>query len=214
MSTGSVSLYHGPGAELAAKNAAKDYGLVQPFKMAGEALKKGEARELVSLLNQTPVGDRPWSVVVGPLDEVSAAVGDVLLKTIEEYLPGKIRPFLWAWDYGGVIPTLRSRTLSEFVPGTDERVNLGRGVADKLLRAYLLRNWSELVSDLKESKGDERFVFLALVEAIQERMDSGDSEGTRLLKLWGSLRELLRMKDAPFTPARVLSVFLVGVEEP
>lgn len=210
MTTGSVTLHHGPGAESLARQAARDYGLVVPFK-ASEVLKKSEARDLVSLLSQTPVGDRPWGVVVGPVDEISPAVGDVLLKTIEEFVPSKIRPFLWAWDYGGVLPTLRSRTVQTFVPGVDERVSLCRPQADKLLRSYILRNWSEIVSDLKDFKGDERFVFLALAEAILERLSSGDGDRNEILKLWGSLRSFLSSGDAPSTPARVLAVFLVGV---
>jgi len=209
MEIGSVSLYHGPGSEAAAKNEAKEYGLVLPFGTSGEAMKKGDARELVSLLSQTPIGEKPWGVVVGPLDEITPEVGDVLLKTIEEFVPGKIRPFLWAWDFGGVIPTLRSRTLHTFVPGVDERVSLSRTQADRLLKAYLGKNWSEIVSELKESKGDEEFVLLALVEAIQEGLSDPNLRND-LLALWGSVRDLHTRRTA-LTPARVLAAFLVGV---
>jgi len=172
-------------------------------------MKKGDARELVSLLSQTPIGEKPWGVVVGPLDEITPEVGDVLLKTIEEFVPGKIRPFLWAWDFGGVIPTLRSRTLHTFVPGVDERVSLSRTQADRLLKAYLGKNWSEIVSELKESKGDEEFVLLALVEAIQEGLSDPNLRND-LLALWGSVRDLHTRRTA-LTPARVLAAFLVGV---
>lgn len=209
MEIGSVYLYHGPGSESAAKISAKEHGLVLPFGTSGEAMKKGDARELVSLLSQTPIGERPWGVVVGPLDEITPEVGDVLLKTIEEFVPGKIRPFLWAWDFGGVIPTLRSRTLHTFVPGVDERVSLSRTQADRLLKAYLGKNWSEIVLELKESKGDEDFLLLALVEAIQEQL-SNVAVRNDLLVLWTALRDLFAHSGHK-TPARVLSVFLAGI---
>ena len=207
----SVVLYHGPGSEGAARKAARDHGLVIPFWTSGEALKKGDAREVVSLLSQTPVGSRAWGVVIGPLDEISAAVGDVLLKTVEEFNPEGIRPFLWARDLGGVIPTLRSRCLQEFIPGVDERIALCRPQADKLLKSYIQKNWTELVDSLKESKGDEEFVLLALVEAIQERLGDTTVQG-ELLLLWGALRQFFESREAPMTPARVLAVFLVGVQ--
>lgn len=207
---GSVVLYHGPGSESAARKAARDHGLVIPFGTSGEALKKGDAREVVALLSQTPVGSRAWGVVIGPLDEVSAAVGDVLLKTIEEFNPEGIRPFLWARDLGGVIPTIRSRCLQEFIPGVDERIALCRPQADKLLKSYIQKNWTDIVDSLKESKGEEEFVLLALVEAIQERLGD-ETVQKELLALWGSLRELFEIREAPMTHARILSAFLVGV---
>jgi len=206
---GSVLIHHGPGAEEAARNAARAYGLVVPFLAAGEALKKGDAREVVSLLGQTPVGSKAWGVVIGPLDEISPAVGDVLLKTIEEFNPEGIRPFLWARDLGGVIPTIRSRCLNEFVYGEDDRIGMCRPQADRLLKTYIRKNWTDLVTELKESKGDEEFVLLALVDALQERLGDATVRDD-LLRLWGALRELFRSREAPMTPARVLAVFLGG----
>lgn len=207
----SVVLYHGPGAEGAAHAAAAVYGLVVPFRESGEALKKDDVRELVALLNQTPVGSRPWSVVVGPVDEISTAVADVLLKTLEEYVEVRIRPFLWARDQGGVIPTIRSRCLQEFVPGLDERVTLCRPQAERLVSSFVQKNWTGIVSDLKESKGDEEYVLLALAEVIQSRLGE-EQVRTDLLNLWKNLRALLEVREAPLTPARVLSVFLAEVQ--
>lgn len=208
---GSVLLFHGPGAEGAAHSAAARHGLVIQFGASGEALKKDDARELVSLLGQTPVGSKAWAVAVGPLDEVSPAVADVLLKTLEEFRPEGIRPFLWARDLGGVVPTIRSRCLHEFVPGEDERVVLSRTQAEKLLSAYIQKNWTDLVTELKESKGDEEFVLLAVVDVLQSRLGE-DPIRNDLLSLWSALRNLFETREAPLTPARVLAAFLVGLK--
>jgi hypothetical protein len=207
----SAILFHGPGAESAAHTAAKLHGLVVPFGASGEALKKDDARELVALLTQTPVGSRAWAVAVGPLDEISPAVADVLLKTLEDFNPAGIRPFLWAWDLGGVIPTIRSRCLQEFVPGEDERIVSSRTQAEKLVSAYIQKNWTDLVTELKESKGDEEFVLLATVEVLQSRLGEEPIKED-LLRLWGSLRNVFMTREAPFTPARVLSAFMVGLK--
>jgi hypothetical protein len=207
---GSILLFHGPGAEGAAHAAARQHGLVVPFGSSGEVLKKDDARELVGLLGQMPVGSKAWAVAVGPLDEISPAVADVLLKTLEDFNPNGIRPFLWARDFGGVIPTIRSRCLHEFVPGEDERVSSSRHQAEKLVSAYIQKNWTDLVSELKESKGDEEFVLLAVVDVLQSRLGE-ESIRSDLLALWGSLRRVFEVREAPLTPARVLSAFLVGL---
>lgn len=204
---GSVVIFHGPGAEGAAHEAARNHGLVVPFRNSGEALKKDDARDLVELLSQTPVGSKAWAVAVGPLDEISAAVSDVLLKTLEEFNPSGIRPFLWARDLGGVSSTIKSRCLNEFVPGVDERIESSRYQAEKLLSAYIQKNWTDLVTKLKESKGDEEFVLLAVVEVLQSRLGE-DAIRDDLLDLWASLRSLFQVRDAPLTPARVLAAFL------
>jgi hypothetical protein len=205
---GSVTLYHGPGAEGETKKRAREFGLVQPFK---SSLKKDDARELVALLAQTPIGSKPWCVVVGPLDEVSPVVSDVLLKTIEEFNSDGIRPFLWAWDLGGVMPTIRSRCLHEFIPGRDERIFTSLSAAEKVLALYLKKNWGEIVTELKESKGDEEFLLLALVQILGERLLK-EPTNEALLGLWSALREFfMSPREMPMTPARVLSIFLAGV---
>jgi hypothetical protein len=204
---GSVVIFHGPGAEGAAHTAAKLHGLVMPFLNSGEVLKKDDARDLVALLNQTPVGSKAWAVAVGPLDEISAAVSDVLLKTLEEFNPRGLRPFLWARDLGGVSPTIKSRCLHEFVPGVDDRIESSRHHAEKLVSAYIQKNWTDLVTELKESKGDEEFVLLAVVEVLQSRLGE-ETIQEDLLALWTSLRSLFSVREAPLTPARVLAAFL------
>lgn len=204
---GSAILFHGPGSEAVVHDAAKKFGRVIPFGDPGSILKKDEARELVSLLTQTPLGTQKWCVVIGPLDEVRAETADVLLKTLEEFDPEGVRPFLWARDLGSVIPTIRSRCLQQFCVGVDERVAMRRPEADKLLSSYIQKDWSAIVSELKESKGDEEFVLLAIVEAIQERLSDVNLQADLFL-LWGGIRELFSTREAPLTPARVLSVFL------
>lgn len=206
--SGSIILYYGPGGEPEARKQAREFGLLQPFK-SGD-LKKDDARELVSLLSQTPIGEKPWSVVVGPLDEVTPAVSDVLLKTLEEYTGGTIRPFLWAWDLGGVMPTIRSRSLHVFVPGKDERVLTSRPQAEKVFALFRKKAWAELVVELKDAKGDEEFLLLGVTEVLVEHLkqEVGNPE---LLMLWGALREVFSNRGAPLTQARVLSAFMKGV---
>lgn len=199
----SCILYHGPGAGLVAHGAAKAHGRLVLFE--GQSLKKDGARELVELMASLPVGSGSHSVLVGPLDEVAPGTSDVLLKTLEEFDPRGIRPFLWAWDLGGVSPTIRSRCVCQYSPGVDERLEAYASQGSGIVKAYKAKDWVGLIELLKDSKGDEPQLLGSVIEILSLEFQK-DSPDPRLLSLWSHLRPLFN--GSVLTPARVVSAFL------
>lgn len=198
----SCILFHGPGAESVGHAEALAFGRLLPF--TGSSLKKDGARELVSLLSQRAVGGGRSAVLVGPVDEVNPATSDVLLKSIEEFDPAGTRPFLWAWDLGGVSSTLRSRCLLQFCPGTDTRTEDHLPVANDLLRAYYEGDWVTVIETVKESEGVD-LLLRAVVDALAPKL-SVTVPDPRYVSLWECLRPMF--DGSPLTPARLVATFL------
>ena len=135
----SALLYYGPGAQQYATNEAHQMGrLLGSF--GEEGLKADDSRSIVSLLNETPVGDRKGIVIIGPMDLANPIASDVLLKSLEEFKDDFVQPLLWAIDIGNVVPTIRSRCLAKWCYA---KVNLQEDVLEdshKLLDAYLAKD--------------------------------------------------------------------------
>lgn len=200
----SCVLYHGPDAETVGHTAALAHGRLLPF--TGSDLKKDGARELTSLISRGLPGGAPTgSVLVGPVDEVSAATSDVLLKTIEEFDPKGVRPFLWAFDLGGVSYTLKSRCVLQFCPGVDTRLEGYEASAQLVLRSYMEGDWVTLVDELKGENQNLDLLLRSVVEAVTPKM-SVPNPDPRHTHLWDTLRELFG--PFPLTPARVMNGFL------
>ncbi len=200
----SCILFHGPGAEALGHREALAFGRLLPF--TGSELRKEGARELVSLLSRRPVGDGRCSVLVGPVDEVNPATSDVLLKTIEEFDPEGTRPFLWAWDLGGVSHTLRSRCLLQFCPGVDPRGEAHEATALTLLRAYEGGDWVTVTEEVK-AYPDLAALMRSVADLLPPKLTVPSPE-PRYVRLWGTVRELFT--GATLTPARVVCAFLVA----
>lgn len=200
----SCILFHGPGSEAFGYGAAKAYGRLLPF--TGSELKKEGARELVSLLSHRPVGGGRSSVLVGPVDEANPATSDVLLKTIEEFDPDGTRPFLWAWDLGGVSPTLRSRCVLKFCPGTDPRGEAHESTALALLRAYEDGDWVTVIEEVK-SYDDLAALMRSVADLLPPKLGVTEPD-LRYANLWDGLRDLF--DGTTMTPARVVSCFLLA----
>ena len=199
----SCLLFHGPGAEETAIKDAKAHGRLVPFESGG--LKKDGARELVGLIARgLPGGDATGSVLVGPVDEITPETSDVLLKTIEDFSPRGVRPFLWAWDLGGVSLTLRSRCISKFCPGVDTRVEEHVSTARSVLKSYMAGDWVTLIEALKEHQ-DLPILLRAVVEELTPGMVTLNPD-PRHTTLWEVLRDLFG--PAPLTSARVVGGFL------
>ena len=198
----SCILFHGPGAESSGLAAALAFGRLLPF--TGSSLKKEGARELVSLLAHRTVGSGTASVLVGPVDEVTPATSDVLLKTIEDFNPAGTRPFLWAWDLGGVSVTLRSRCLERFSPGEDTRGEAYASMATVVLKAYMAGDWVTLIEELKEQDSPEPLL-RSLVDSLAPKLSLASPDPLHT-SLWDNLRPLFG--GSTLTPARVVSAFL------
>jgi hypothetical protein len=198
----SCILFHGPGSESEGHREALAHGRLHPF--TGSDLKKDGARELVGILSQRPVV--PTAVLVGPVDEVTPATSDVLLKVIEERDPLSVRPYLWAWDLGGVSSTLRSRCLLRFCPGVDARLEAYEPMARTVLKAYREGDWVTLIEEVKEVEGTD-LLLRAVVNALTSDLSS-PSPTPRYTALWDTLRPMF--DGSPLTPARVVSAFLLA----
>lgn len=202
----SCVLYHGPDAEAVGHAAALAHGRLIPF--TGSDLKKEGARELTSLISRGLPGGAPTgSVLVGPVDEVSSATSDVLLKTIEDFNPSGVRPFLWAFDLGGVSNTLKSRCVLQFCPGVDSRLEGYEASSQLVLRAYLEGDWVSLVDELKGENQNLDLLLRSVVDAVAPGMSVATPD-PRYTHLWDTLRDLFG--PAPLTPARVMSSFLLA----
>lgn len=202
-------LYYGPQSEPRARAAATSYGKLLPVE-TGVHIRKGDARALVEVFHRTVFRGRE-SVVVGPLDEISPEVGDVFLKTLEERSAHTPQPFLWAWDLGGVSPTLRSRCRAYWCPGVDPRWESYEATCGELLRSWRRRDWVEVVDQLKEARADLDPLLRATVELLVADVMSVDEDTReRALQLWSHLRPL--MAGTPLTPARVTVAFLAAAE--
>jgi len=171
--------------------------LHSPFGEAG--LKIAESREIISIMNNTPVGDRAGVLVIGPVDRAAPASTDVLLKSIEEFNPNIVRPVLWAHDETEVSSTIRSRCLRRWCPGerlVDEDV---MEAARQLVSESLGGHRASVVELLNDR--DPRDILVGAAQALHER---GIDKETQYL--WEGVRAALRFRNPTETEA--LSAFL------
>ena len=171
--------------------------LREPFGDAG--LKIAESRAIIDLMNNTPVGDSPGVLVMGPMDRAMQAATDVLLKSIEEFDDRIVRPVLWALDEAEVSPTIRSRCLRRWCPGPEvldeEVLDVARGVVE----AALAGDIAAVIEGLREQ--DPGDVLVASAMALRDRGLDAETED-----LWEALRATLRVRNP--TASEALAVFL------
>jgi hypothetical protein len=183
-------LYHGPTAQGRSAEAASAWGRVLgSFGHPRDGLNIEAVREAVSVMAAPPVGDVRGSVVVGPIDVLTLeGVADVFLKTLEERNPRGPRPFLWAWDLGSVRPTIQSRCLVEWCPGTVRYDKTTTEAARAAVDASLARSTAgviEAFDEVRKGWKDDGDDFLrAAVQVL-----AGRTEPNRL-QLWASIRPL------------------------
>jgi hypothetical protein len=187
----STRLYHGPGAEAEALSQAHQAGrlLAPPFG-GGTGLKVDEARQIVSLLNSTPVGVAVGVVVVGPMDLANDKAADTLLKTIEQF-DATVLPILWAQDLGNVRPTIRSRGMAHWCPGFDLEPDdaLEGGGRDLVAAALAPDRLYEIPTLAKQFAGREHALMGVMAEAL-----AGQLNGTALM-LWERLRPVAELRN-------------------
>ena len=173
--------------------------IAPPFGKNG--LKTDEAREVVTLLNSPPVGDKVGYLLIGPMDRVSDRASDVLLKTLEEANSKIVKPILWAYDVGGVIPTIRSRCLPVWCPATEEAVTLFYGEATKIYTAIQQDDFLSIVDTVLEAKGQEYELLDAVAKIIVINSD---------FELWPRVRSTLKYTNV--TALEAISCLLLEVQ--
>lgn len=192
-------LFHGPGAEGAAKAKSSVIGRLLHAPFGGEGLKIAESREIVELMNSASVGDDPGVLVIGPMDRANRSAQDVLLKNIEEFDDRIVRPILWAIDEAEVLPTIRSRCVKQWCAGPDlydeDMLYQARAVMD----CSLMGDVAGLIEAVKDR--DPRLLLEATARVmIEQGFDKKSAD------LWGRVRQLLRHKIP--TTTEVLAAFL------
>jgi len=202
--TGTPFLFYGPGAFDSAVKAADSLG--DPLDPIGQSgLKVQDSRDLVQISIEGVVGDRPPSVVVGPMDEASPSAADALLKTLEEV--AGIRSLcivLWCKGLHSVIPTITSRCNVVWSPGSD---NQSFGVEEESLHAdsvkfldlYTEGKYAEAMGILvSHSKVWPKLLdaLVAIMAREVSNLSADPSEESRkkakkILSLWDRARPLL-----------------------
>lgn len=208
MGTASCLLFHGPGAKAAVLAKAATLGrlLAEPYGEHPNGLKVAEAREFVTFLSESPVGDQTGVVVAGPMDLASPKSADTLLKSIEEF-SNHVQPLLWARDLGGVQATIRSRCLDIWSPSLQSGVSeVDRElleVATGLLRACLAESFWEIPVLVKAAAKRETELLGVVSALLVEQI-----EDPRVLQLWEGVRRVSMWRNPQ--PMEVISAFLPG----
>tara|TARA_R110000824_G_scaffold95253_2_gene229127 strand:- start:499 stop:1047 length:549 start_codon:yes stop_codon:yes gene_type:complete len=157
-----------------------------------------DSRNIVRLSTTPGVGDKPPSLVVGPMDKTkSAAAVDALLKTIEEIGSKPLRLVLWADDLAGVIPTIRSRTQVVWCPAGPnwlDPLSYKEDEAKVLCAAVLTQDPSRILGALDGQ--DKEWPDLASALCVELAKVDPEDWGT-VLKVWEPLRRTLRGKGGP-----------------
>ena len=188
-----MSLYHGPGGQGQAGAAASLWGrLVGVYGHPEDGLDIDTMRQVSEAMANTPVGDKPGSLVIGPVDVVSqGGIEDVLLKSLEEYnsLSVSVRPYLWAHDIGSVRNTIRSRCLDIWCPG-QVATSKYLSQATELLEAVSSGNTIALLDVVGKSEnwkqsGD------GILRGISEVIRADGSMPISQIEAWQRIRPLL-----------------------
>lgn len=186
-----VPLFHGPEARDRAVNEGERVGRPIAEPMGDDGLSVETSREITLLALNPGVGDRPPSLVIGPLDKVkSSGASDALLKTIEEISRKPMRLILWAEDLTGVAPTIRSRCLDVWCPPgprwldpLDYRRDAARALRDAILTGDPVR----ILGCLEEEKD-----WVELAHALAKELASFTPEQLPIVApVWAELRGVL-----------------------
>lgn len=191
----SALLFHGKGARDAAAREVQGKGRLL-LEYGESDLKVDQAREAVSVLGTTPVGDGLGLVLLGPMDRVSFQVCDVLLKIVEEFDGDVVQPVLWAYDLGGVPDTLRSRCETIWSPddSTPEATKRGSELLDSL-EAKDIPAVIDLVSEAEDR--------LTLLEEFVASLFESEHSNEVKAAVWARLRPVSRYRNV--TPAELIA---------
>lgn len=195
-------LFHGPAARGAAIARAREMGRMITEPIGDDGLKVDDSREIVRLAGNAGVGDAPPVVVVGPLDRATPEAGDALLKTLEDLADGPVRIVLWADFYGGVIKTIRSRTLDHWCPPDEHWVSpFMDEQAEALYAAWIKKDVSRCLGVIYTSQREWPALLQGFCEVVAEK---GPLEAPETARIWAQVRPLLDGKGSHLNAATAL----------
>ncbi len=197
----SPTLFHGPLARSAAVAQAQQAGRLIADPIGDEGLKVADSRLIVEMATNAGVGDKQPVVIVGPLDRATPEAADALLKTLEDLAEGPLVILLWADYLGGVIGTIRSRTIDRWCP-PDERWTspFMDEHAEALFVAWDKGDAAACLGVIYERKKDWQALVQGFCEVVAER----DSNSPKTARVWPLVRPLLNGKGSYLNAASAL----------
>jgi hypothetical protein len=196
------SLFHGPEARGRAVLFSEEVGRPLREPLGDKGLKVADSREVVDLATLSGVGDKPPSLVLGPLDAATPEAADALLKTLEDLTEAPLRIVLWADHLSGVIPTIRSRTRAIWCPeGPTYLSPLAylREDAEGLCEAILASDSVKILGILEGIGKDWPELLQALCLPLAEHL-----ENPIAIETWLSIRRVLDGRGTVLTAADAL----------
>lgn len=206
------TIFHGPSARDRAVALSIQLGRPVSEPIGDAGLKVDDSRALIELASSSGIGDRPPSVVVGPLDASTPEASDALLKTLEDLCDGPLSIVLWADHLRGVSGTIQSRTFAVWCPEgptTSDPLAYLREPAQALAKALIENDPVKILGvleDLSEKKDGAKdwpdlllatCAFLAL--SVQD-----ETLRPNVLDAWGRIRRVLDGKGSILTAADAL----------
>lgn len=205
---GSPILFHGPRARGEAVEHASCVGRLLSDPIGDQGLKVADSRHIVEMAGSSGVGDKKPVVIVGPLDRATPEAGDALLKTLEDLAEGPLVILLWADYLGGVIGTIRSRTIDRWCPPDERWVSpFMDNHAEKLWEAWSKQDAEGCLAVIYDRKKD----WQALVQGFCEIMAERDPEAPRTARAWPLMRPLLNGRGSHLNAASAFLTALEGV---
>ena len=204
---GTPILFHGPLARGEAVAHAAQLGRLVSEPIGDDGLKVADSRLIVILSEDAGVGDKLPVVIVGPLDRATPEAGDALLKTLEDLTDAPLQIVLWADYLGGVIGTIRSRSLDRWCPPDERWVSpFVDQYAEALFSAWEKQDTAACLSVLYERKKDWQALMQGFCEVMAERAP----EKPQTARVWPLLRPLLDGKGSHLNAATALLEALEG----
>lgn len=199
-------LFYGPMARDEAIKRASEIGRPVSDPVGDKGLKVDDSRQIVLLSQSSGVGDKPPSIVVGPLDAATPEAADALLKTLEDLAEGPLRIVLWADYLKGVIGTIRSRTLTKWCPPSRtylDPLDWIQPSADDLCKAVIVGDEVKVLEILSEP--DNKKYFAELLEAFSRSLSKEVPKGNlKVLKIWSELRGFLDGKGSYLLGVKII----------
>ena len=195
-------LFHGPQARGTAVTHSRSIGRLLLDPLGDGGLKVADARAVVALAGTSGIGDRPPSVVLGPLDRATPSAGDALLKTLEDLSTAPLQIVLWADFLGGVSLTIRSRSLPQWCPPEPHWVSPYMDEDAKILwKAYTKKDLGACLEILRKRQKDWGDLLQGVCEVSAEQEPLHPSA----LRLWAQARPLLDGKGSFLNAANALT---------
>ena len=200
-------LYHGPEARDKAVSHSLKAGRPVSEPVGDQGLKVDDSRVIVNLAGDPGVGDKPPTLVVGPLDKATPEASDALLKTLEDLSEAPLQIILWADHLSGVSATIRSRTWERWCPASRTYLSSLAHLekpAQNLAEAVVRGDGPSVLGTLAEAGKEWPELLEALCLVLPNHLGGSLEERERVLSVWEKVRDILDGKGSVLVAADAL----------